>query len=367
MLPHKLHIRAALKLHNIYFALATHGLEQTLQDRLVPYQRALERTRTSLRLAVSTGWPALTLPVRRNLHGMVKSIRDAVARTNHDLAGPAATVPGLRSLLDELKQLEEEFGGLQIDFKKKSISVVTEPIELEDVYLGSFSIQLCWSRLGKEMDGHCLEIIALEPNPAASNDGVTHPHVNHGVLCAGDATLPLQNALKQGRLADAFCLVRSVLTHYNSKSPHVSLDNWGGDDCYDCGGRIQPDNPSECGSCENQHCSDCLASCHACEEYYCHGCLELCPLCQAPSCPGCLKRSAHSNKVFCSKCLRNCVACSAQVAHNELDPLTHSCPSCIPTPEPEVLLPADSASSPTQEPIPTETINETSQSVVAVA
>jgi hypothetical protein len=64
---------------------------------------------------------------------------------------------------------------------------------------------------------------AVDPNPATNDEEVTHPHVKSNGLCAGDATVPIQAALQDGRICDAMLLVNAVLQHYNPASPYVSL------------------------------------------------------------------------------------------------------------------------------------------------
>jgi len=44
----------------------------------------------------------------------------------------------------------------------------------------------------------------LESHSSLPQGAVTHPHVNDEQLCADDAAVPLQRALTEGRLADAF-------------------------------------------------------------------------------------------------------------------------------------------------------------------
>ena len=50
-------------------------------------------------------------------------------------------------MIDELNGLEKEFGEIEFDASKNNISVVTEPITLEDIYLGEFKIQLELNKL----------------------------------------------------------------------------------------------------------------------------------------------------------------------------------------------------------------------------
>ena len=56
--------------------------------------------------------------------------------------GAHTRVPTQRELTADARQLEAEFGNIQYDRKLQKLSVRTEPIELEGVYLGDFQIQL---------------------------------------------------------------------------------------------------------------------------------------------------------------------------------------------------------------------------------
>ena len=71
-------------------------------------------------------------------------------------------------------------------------------------------------------------------------------------------------ALAGGRICDFFLLVRSVLTCYNPDSAYVSLDNWHGVSCYECGYTTCPDDLSYCTTCDRDFCSDCASYCRRC-------------------------------------------------------------------------------------------------------
>jgi hypothetical protein len=179
-------------------------------------------------------------------------------------------------------------------------------------------------------DTYCFDVVALDPNPAATNNLVTHPHVKDDTLCAGNAVKPLHLALDQGRLADAFCLIRSVLTQYNPHNAHVSLDDWGNPLCGDCGCTISEDDRSSCEICGGDYCSDCSGSCSACQRGCCIGCLTDCSGCEQSCCRYCLNNAAHSKERFCPACLQNCPRCRSKVATKELAPHTNLCPTCCP-------------------------------------
>ena len=105
----------------------------------------------------------------------------------------------------------------------------TDPITLEGVYLGPFSIRLNVDLLeAGRTDASAFQAVALDPHPASSSDTTTHPHVRDDYLCAGEASEPISAALREGRVADAFLLVRSVLTNYNRSSPFIAPCSFSG-------------------------------------------------------------------------------------------------------------------------------------------
>ncbi len=104
-------------------------------------------------------------------------------------------LPSLRDLVSDLQQLRDEFDGYQYDRKCQLLSVTTEPIELQNIGLGPFEIQLRLPSLACPGSAEVYTIEALEPNPAASDNEVTHPHISHGRLCEGDAAAPIRMAI----------------------------------------------------------------------------------------------------------------------------------------------------------------------------
>ncbi|HEV3146953.1 MAG TPA: hypothetical protein VGZ47_23900 [Gemmataceae bacterium] len=318
MVPSPLLIRAAVKLREAYVQRAVYVLEQNFLKRMSEFERQKQTTSAWLRQAADDGWANCSLPLRRHLGLLVQSVERAAADMTAQLQQPLVSVPDLRSLIDELQQVDLEFGGLEFELRKKYFSVATEPITLEDVYLGDFDIRLCWNRLHKNADSLCFEIVALDPHPASDKPGVTHPHVNDKALCAGDAAVPIKRALEQGRIADAFCLVRSVLLNYNSGSPYVPLADWGGQFCFNCSCSMDSEDAVFCEGCNHDFCVDCADRCNGCGSMYCQECQERCPTCSKSHCPACLKPYAACLVRHCGDCL---------------EPITDSdrsqCPRCL--------------------------------------
>jgi len=305
MAPSRPLIRTAVKLRETYVQRAVYVLEQNFLKRMSDFERQKQTTSSWLRQAADDGWANCSLPLRRHLGLLVRSVACAAADMTAQLQQPLVFVPDLRLLIDELQQVDEEFGGLEFELRKKYFSVATEPISLEDVYLGDFEIRLCWNRLHKNADSLCFEIVALDPHPANEKPGVTHPHVSDRTLCAGDAAVPIKHALEQGRIADAFCLVRSVLLNYNCHSPYVPLADWGGQFCFNCSCSLDGDDAFFCGGCNHDLCSDCADRCRSCGCTYCDECQERCPACSESCCPGCLTACAACQVRHCGDCLQS--------------------------------------------------------------
>ena len=267
-------------------------------------QTHLQGLRRKLQVALGRGWGAAAgklvrriAPVTRDLPYQTQNIAQAIETLG------MVTVPSARCLLEDLQQLKEELDGMTYNPAKGILAVTTEPITLDGVYLGPFEIQLHVNRLARDEPHSVCDVVALDPHPAASNDSVTHPHVNDQGLCAGDATTPIGAALSSGRICDVFLLVRSVLTTYNSGSPYVSLNDWHGTSCHDCGYIAGGDDTRWCTSCEHDYCDDCSSYCHVCDEGTCNECLGNCSACEEPTCPSCLTRCPDCEASICKSCL----------------------------------------------------------------
>jgi len=154
--------------------------------------------------------------LRRNLSDLYYDIQGLKTKLDQKIP----TTPLLSELIAELMQLEDEFGQIQIDPKEKSISIVTDPVALEEVSLGSFEIKLFLERISRMHKEIPYRVIATDPNPAGSDSGVTHPHVSGEYLCEGDGHLPIRKALEQGRLCDFYNL---VIGKQNIFSPIIGL------------------------------------------------------------------------------------------------------------------------------------------------
>lgn len=228
----------------------------------------------------------------------------------------------------ELNQIEDEFDEVSVNIKNGTITVRTESIVFKGVVLGRFDTIFFWSRISSLSGSRCFDVIAVDPNPARGKDGVTHPHVRDQEVCAGDAGRPLVEAIREGRLCDAFLLMRSVLTTYNARSPYVPIDEWEGSSCSECGGSVDADERILCDACHAELCNDCVRSCSACEDYRCPTCLQLCDGCHNGCCPGCVT-AFENDKSYCADCISPCLNCHAPTPKEDLSADDQFCLTCL--------------------------------------
>lgn len=217
-------------------------------------------------------------------------------------------IPSQAELLREILALEQEFDEIELDLKQGHLSVVTQEIVLSDIDLGPFEIRLELNHLG---DTPCYRVIAQDPNPAASDSSVTHPHVQDGHLCEGDGHLAIQMALSEGRLVDFFLMVSRLLATYSQGRAYVELNRWTGFSCSDCGESVRESSAGSCPSCDAWLCEECRTCCHDCQLEFCLECLRICPGCQ---------------NAFCGGCLSNCHGCQTNVCRQCL--VGNQCPGC---------------------------------------
>jgi hypothetical protein len=255
----------------------------------------------------------------------MKDLRSSIPSVERELATIVQSLPnpvGLErfatanEIFEDLLAVNDEFEELAYDLRLRRLTVTTEPIVLEGVYLGPFEIQLQWARLACS-DAPAYRVFAKDPHPAESRDSITHPHVMDEVLCEGDGRHAIRQALVQGRLLDFFTLIAGILRTYNPESPFVELALWSGSTCSDCGAVVDEDESyscqkcgqtvcggceAACCGCEDSCCSECITSCASCEDNYCRRCVKPCDNCQERVCAGCLDKHERCPKCHEEEC-----------------------------------------------------------------
>jgi hypothetical protein len=321
--------------HLALLARARIGRRDQRLGHLAESCQALARRHGLLERARRHGLPLAADRLRSRLHDDLYRVHQVAAelvQLKRDAAPPPP--PSLEALLADLGELRSEFASAAFDAGEDQITIRTEPIVLDAVALGPFQIELHLARLAREPGSGCFRCVALEPNPAAGNSSVTHPHVSDGTLCAGDAFESIQLALSQGRVCDAFLLVAGVLRAYNPGSPYVSLEEWEGADCPECSAAVRR--------------RDDLYHCEDCDRDVCDGCMGQCDVCDGSCCHACLERDPVSQRECCPNCRQTCSTCGRTVDTDRFDEPSQLCPECLADAEPE---PPD--------PEPEETAHET--------
>ncbi len=227
-----------------------------------------------LALSLSHNWSCAADYCCSSISRLTNDISYYISRLKLFAEKPCEDIPTLAAIVEDLKQLEHEFGKFDFDKKEQTLSVITGPVTLEDIYLGAFKIELHLKKLSELYKDSPYYCIALDPHPAMTSEEITHPHVSSERLCEGEGCAAIRAALEQGRLCDFFTLVRSILNTYSPDSPYVSLYDWDGVACYGCGYVCNSENSYYCEYCDNTYCEECSTYCRSCDQTMCTGCIE---------------------------------------------------------------------------------------------
>jgi len=293
-------------------------------ERLNRYGRLAEDVETFANLislcqrALHKKWYLAAERIQRRLTSCVSDLWYAL-QSSKQVSAQLPPVPSLRTLIAELEQLDTELGPYEFDRGNKRLSIITEDIELEEVVLGPFRIELDLRQMVNGSHDSPYACVATEPNPASGNISTTHPHVTDNRLCEGDGKMPIRRALEQGRICDFFMLVVNILKTYNPESAYIRLDDWSGEQCYDCGDSIHGDDVYYCRNCDYEYCSYCSSYCRICDETCCLGCGGECAGCGDFVCPRCVAACVECKKKYCVNCLEEqmCPECRERKQANE--------------------------------------------------
>lgn len=317
-------LHVACLLHDQYLQrrrLAAASSVAPVENQVQPYLDQAFRFEQLLRRARSEHLLLATRRLQQQCHDALERVILVLDAARLGLSDSVPAAPTIRDLFQELIATEQDLGPIEWDRIHQRISVTTESIELEGILLGSFRIDLLLHRIPGREPSDWFRIEALEPNPAASNEDVTHPHVDGGRLCAGEAWQPINNALTDGRISEFFAVIHSVLQTYNPHSPYVKLEDWCGTLCSDCGYVMSEGDRYWCEQCERDFCDECISSCACCSTSLCCGCLGKCEFCDEPVCDDCLTKCTECGEVCCKPCLDEglCPVCQQQLEESNDD------------------------------------------------
>jgi len=268
--------------------------------------------------AQSRGWRLAAARLMQDLDASLHCCQRAIETALHDIEQAdfnQQQISSAAEIYKDILALQQEFDEVDIDIAEHEISVTTDTIVLEGIHLGRFQICLDWHQLGECQP---YRVLALEPNPAASDEGITHPHVRDKSLCEGDGRTAIRAALAQGRIYDFFLLVSQILHTYGSGSPYTRLDEWDSDVCCDdCGTHVSERDRYDCVRCGSTLCGECSRGCAGCEESHCSSCLFTCPECDRDFCRSCLTTCPQCQRRVCGSCLENGVCSSCHEKQNQ--------------------------------------------------
>ena len=269
-------------------------------------------------ISVTRGWFSAADRCCSRMSRLLTDMSYSISPLKQFTEGHLKRTPTLSLLVAELTQVEDEFGSVDFDKGEDAISVVTDPIALDDVPLGPFKIQLGLNKLGDLYKARPYHVIALNPNPSSRDEGVTHPHVSGERLCEGDGAAAITASLEQGRLSDFFTMIRSILNTYNPDSPYVTLNDWDGEPCYDCGYTMSSEDSYFCSFCEHDYCDQCSSYCRICEETACLGCSGQCPHCEQLVCRNCITKCTSCEEPCCESCIEEglCPDCREEMEND---------------------------------------------------
>jgi len=284
----------------------------------------------NLKRATQEGFFNAAHRLRRDLLSATGQLRDKLVEMDRQIADTQQGHSGtsVHEIYADLIALHQEFEDVGFDRRKRTLSVTTESIELESIFLGPFEICLDWSRppQGGYFD---YKVIAQDPHPASSDSNVTHPHVQHEAVCEGHGEAAIRSALRQGRLLDFFTMIANLLRTYNATSPYVSLSEWNGVECEDCGRQTCEEERWNCDQCEASLCGECNQQCASCSTSQCNECVSSCSDCDDPHCESCLRACCSCSDNYCENCLedKKCENCRDEVEDNKATSEVEHCPA----------------------------------------
>jgi len=309
------YIKIADAIHDIQLQLRNNQYIESLNQlsSVANQLKELAEEGRKLGICISRRWFNAANQCHSRIDRLLSDVSYSVSRVKQLVDRPNKSMPKASVIIGELHQLQQEFSEVEFNRNDKNVSVTIEPVTLDSVYLGPFKIQLDLSKLAELYKESPYFVIALDPHPAATSDDVTHPHVSNARLCEGDGYTAIRAALEQGRLTDFFTMVKGILNTYNPDSPYVSLDDWDGIACYECGYVMDRENCYYCSFCERDFCEECSSYCRSCDETLCSGCDCRCQICDEPVCKSCIRSCSDCGVSCCESCLDDnlCPDCKA--------------------------------------------------------
>ncbi len=289
--------------------------------RVMELTQSLQQLTSLFTKTIDRRWLASAARLKMRMDSVsidIKYRTKVMASDAHGIIAGLRNYPSQLDLIEDLKAIEREFGGLHYDQDDDEMVVISEDIIFDNVNLGSFEIRIPINLISSRPT-----IVACDPNRPGSDEETTHPHVQSDVMCLGRGSDQFYDAMKQGRILDAFIILNSILVTYNPDSAYVKIKNWNRDPddyiyCNDCENEAHIEDSTTCQQCGNVYCNDCVLSCSACNETRCAYCMNnKCSICKDKHlCGDCTYQCKTCEEIFCDKCIndpedkeQNCANC----------------------------------------------------------
>lgn len=315
----------AHRLANKILAKYNHPKNKTLRmchERLSDLTLNLKQLTKMFSTAIDRQWLASAVKLKKRIGYITDNIecraKDIGPDTNEIIAG-LKNYPTQSDLIEDLKAVKEEFGDLLYDQEESCLVVYSEDIIFDDVNLGSFEL-----RISINLRDSSATVVARTPNYPIGDEVTTHPHIQDDNMCLGEGRDQFYDAIRQGRVLDAFITLNSILINYNPGSAYVKIKDWdeNSDDyinCGDCGYSVEDENICICQHCNLYYCRNCVDGCDVCDDMYCGNCMtEICSICKNKRlCNSCLFNCKTCGEIFCDECIndpeeekeQNCANC----------------------------------------------------------
>jgi hypothetical protein len=272
----------------------------------------------------------------------------------------------------QLEALTREFGEVTVNYFRRKVSVVTQPIAIVDpefkvsVEFGPFRISYNYELIG-EPSPDAFTAYALTPVRNLDFDKsrrLVHPHVEDGSICMGSAFNPVLILLKQARLFEAFLVVHTLLVNYGEQAaPFAAPWSWhftpaeahrrrkemaqarvaaagtvqvvsqpydadecesdededeDEERCEDCDNSIDDCTCSECTNCgASYNYEDSGGRCDDCGDVFCDDHIQTCSTCDRLCCHGCSRSCDRcGNDHLCENCRTSCGQCDATLCES---------------------------------------------------
>ena len=173
-------LRLASRIHDLIVQRHQHSGGRLLYalERLTGRLEPLARCRRQITLARERDWRHAQAQLITELEGLLRALPGDTQYVQQAVPKPVHIL-SMADIAQEFDQIDDEFGGWTYE-APGILTVVTQPITLEEIRLGTFEIRLNLTHLGTHRSSAPYELAARDPHPAACNEAVIHPHVRDG-------------------------------------------------------------------------------------------------------------------------------------------------------------------------------------------